>query len=229
MFDHKRIIFVTADVGHHGEILTKIIYSWFNKSKDDVIIQDKHLKFTKISMSSYGKLFLYSMLFGQHNLDSLLNNALAVRLKSLKDNPDNGGFMNTTWPVATTVHLRKEFDMIKQINEVDSSVLHTFTPYKTINDADLSYLTSRNEFYTGIYEPNTKLVDTRANTLYNINCYTEINNRTDVSLISDIVNGTTETIDELEEIFQQGPATSRNRLQSWLKMAHEVYKQHYER
>lgn len=234
MFDQKRVVFVTADVGHHGEILTKLIHSWFNESNDDVRIQDNHLKFTKISMTSYGKMFLYSMLFEHNNLGELLSKSLSIRKKNLESMPDPKpgdppAYMNSSWPVATTIHLREEFDMVNQINEVPSEILCTFTPYNWIGQKELEYINERNKFYTGIYDPDEIILDSIQDTMYHVSEYKVINNRYDISIISDIVNGTTNTIDELYEIFQRPSVTSEDRLRTWMNLAHNVYKKHYER
>lgn len=231
MFNHKRLIFSAAEVGHHGEIVSKLAYSWFNDSMDDVSINpaNNHIKFSKVSLTPYGKPLLYGMLFGSNRLNSILKDGIDARREATRHipAPERGKFqdMNVQWPMLTTIHFKdSDFNMTEQINTADSEYLSVFTPYNGLDEDCYRYLFFRHRWFSDYYATDAKPITTIRQEIQEIKKYELLTNANKFSLIYDIVHNTHKTLDEMSMFFGTEPVTDINRMRRWLDTAHESFK-----
>lgn len=232
MFDQRRYVFTLGDVGHHSEVLNKIIYSWFNNSPDDVVEgPDASLTYMKVSMSQYGKPFLTGLLFHSGCLNQMMASSVKLKKEALSHLPlpvpgDNPRILNQTWPICAAMHLKSNPDirMIEQINASDPSLMAVFTPYGKMNSKVLEYCYNRHLHYQTDLEISS--IDDMHKSIQQHN---EIDRKYDLSFLYDVVYNTYYTIEELKKITGTEPITDESRLRSWFDVAHQVYKTHYER
>ena len=232
MFNQRRFVFTLGDVGHHSEVLNKIIYSWFNNSPDDVEEgPDATLNYMKVSMSQYGKPFLIGLLFHSGCLNNIVRSSVRVKTEALTHLPlpkpgDEPRILNQTWPICAAIHLKTNPDMrmIEQLNEAETSLISVFTPYKNVDEKVLQYCYDRHHHF----EPDTE-VDSLLDVDYNIHLHNQINNKHDLSFLYDIVHNTYHTLNELREITGVEPVTDEARLRRWFDIAHNVYKENFKR
>jgi len=231
MFNQRQFFFTLAEVGHHSEVLNKILYAWFNNSHDDVTMTDDgQLSYMKISMSQFGKPFLIGLLFKAGHLNDIMRSGIKFKTDALAEVPlpipgDNPRLINQTWPICTAMHLKSNSDirMVEQLNSADTDLCSIFTPYKRLDEKIILYAHDRNKVYELVEE-----VDNVEQTIYNIKQHEVLVNRKETSILHDIVYDTHHTLDDLYQIFGQGPVTDIGRLRAWLHTAHNAYKQFYE-
>lgn len=231
-FNSERIVLSVADVGHHGELLSKLIFSWFNHT-DDIITIDEYnnIEFEKISISTFGKSFVNGLFFGTGQFNSIAAAAVKERKKFIKNIPEHlmseeiKHASNAVWPVITTLHYNENtLNMKSQLNSANNEFVMLVSPYGNMDESSYFYLNRRHKWFGKFYDSDRHETKSIEATISRISDYDEIVSITKFSLIRDIVSGTYDTLEEMKSCFGIEPKTRIELMREWLDVANKAYK-----
>jgi hypothetical protein len=211
---NNSFILSMAEPGHHGELLAKFAWAWFNDCSDELAeIKDNKLKYKRVPFCFFGKQVTKAMFFATGQFDKV---SRAMIEEHALETPGKNGNANPNdkWPIVTTIHMHGNKDMHNQISLAEKVI--KITPYLDIDSHGIEYCRRRHIAELDLDDDDISY----ENQADNINQHYTIANSIHFPLINDIMNKTNQTYNLFENLIGP-PVSSKNYFNHLINIAHE--------
>lgn len=203
-----------AESGHHGELLAKFAWAWFNDCSDELVeIKDNKLKFKRVPFCYYGKMVTKAMFFSTGDFNKVANSMIEMH-RAETSGKNNKANPNSKWPIVATIHLVGDKDIHNQISLADNVI--KITPYSDIDRQGIEYCRRREVAELDL--DNDDLSYEKCDSL--INQHYSIKKAIHFPLINDIMNKTNQTYNLFENLIGP-PVSPKNYFNHLINIAHE--------